>query len=103
MSRSGDDGKPKSYEQLGAEVGKLVDEKNVAYGDSFGKCADYLKILYPDGVPPEKYRDVLCLVRIFDKCMRLATKKNAFGESPYADMAGYALLGLAADVKDDKR
>lgn len=82
------------YEQLGQEVGSLVDEKNKAYGDSFNKCDKFLKILYPNGVTPEQYTDVLCLVRIFDKLMRIATNKNAFGESPYKDIVGYALLGL---------
>jgi len=86
-----------AYEALGREVGALVDEKQAAYGDSFGKSAEYLRILYPNGVPPEKYQDMLCLVRIFDKAMRLATKKDAFGESPYRDIAGYGLLGVKAD------
>lgn len=36
---------------------------------------------------------MLCIVRIFDKLMRIANKKDAFAESPYADLAGYALLG----------
>jgi len=29
----------------------------------------------------------------------VATKKDAFGESPWRDIAGYALLGIAADEK----
>lgn len=82
------------YQDLANRIGQLVDEKNAAYGNSFGEAEDFLKILYPDGVPPEKYADMLCVVRIFDKLKRIATKKDAFGESPYGDIAGYALLGL---------
>lgn len=85
------------YEKLGIEVGKLVDEKNAAYGDSFHRSADFLKILYPTGILPEQYIDALCIVRIFDKLMRIATKKTAFGESPYRDISGYGLLGLDND------
>lgn len=82
------------YEKIATEVGKLVDKKNQAYGNSFTKAGEYLKILYPDGIPPEKYMDVLVLVRLFDKLMRVATKNDPFGEDPFEDIAGYALLGM---------
>jgi len=87
------------YAKLGGQVGKLVDRKNKAYGNSFGEAGSFLKILYPDGVPPEKYDDMLCVVRIFDKLKRIATKKDAFGESPYGDIVGYGLLGLSRDQR----
>ncbi len=83
----------KRYEVLGQQIGKLVDQKNKSYGDSFHKAADFLRLLFPNGVPVEKYGDMLCLVRIFDKQMRIATDPHAFGESPYQDIAGYGLLG----------
>jgi len=75
----------------------MVNEKNAAYGDSFAKCGEFLKLLYPNGIQPDQYTDALCLVRIFDKQMRIATMKNAFGESPYRDIVGYGLLGVAKD------
>jgi hypothetical protein len=40
---------------------------------------------------------MLCVVRIFDKLKRIATNKDAFGESPYGDIIGYGLLGLHKD------
>jgi len=48
-------------------------------------------------VKPEQYGDLLCLVRMFDKQMRIATQKNAFGESAYRDLCGYALLGTTLE------
>jgi len=87
------------YEQLGREVGALVDEKQRAYGNSFGKAGDFLKLLYPTGLRPEQYGDALALVRIFDKCMRIATDKDALGESPFRDIAGYGLLGEMETLK----
>ncbi|MGG4035782.1 hypothetical protein ABEV74_18990, partial [Paenibacillus cisolokensis] len=87
-----------TYERIGREVGKLVAEKNAAYGDSFAKSGDFLRLLYPDGIKPEQYRDALCIVRIFDKLMRIATAKDAFGESPYRDIVGYGILGVAMDA-----
>lgn len=89
----------KTYRQLGEEVGQLVDDKNKAYGDSFEKSSDFLKLLYPDGIKPDQYGDVLALVRIFDKQKRIATDKGALGESPYQDIAGYGLLGIMKDMR----
>lgn len=91
-----------SYEQLGIEVGELVGQKNRAYGDSFNKTGDFLKLLYPNGIKPEQYTDALCIVRIYDKLMRIATNKDALGESPYRDIAGYALLGMK-NTEDRKK
>lgn len=87
----------KKYTSVGLEVGTLVDEKNAAYGDSFTKAAEFLQILYPNGIPVTAYTDALCIVRIFDKLMRLASDKGYNNERPYADIAGYALLGLTKD------
>ena len=83
-----------AFLQIATEIGILVDEKNKAYGDSFAKTGEFLRLLYPNGIPPEKYGDALCLVRIWDKMKRIATDKDALGESPYRDIAGYALLGI---------
>lgn len=80
---------------LGAEIGRLVQEKQVAYGDSFGKSGDVLRILYPEGIRPEQYDDALAVVRIIDKLFRVATDRDALGESPYRDIIGYGLIGAA--------
>ena len=82
------------YEKAALAVGRLVDEKQKAYGDSFGHAGRILKILYPNGIQPEQYQDVLTIVRIIDKLFRIANQKDAFGESPYQDIAGYGLLGM---------
>jgi len=88
------------YENLAAEIGKLVSEKNKAYGDSFGEASKVLEVLYPAGIPVSGYRDALALIRVIDKLFRLANKKDAFGESPWRDICGYALLGVANDEVD---
>ncbi len=86
-----------SFEELGLEIGKLLESKNRAYGSAFDKAGDFLKVLFPNGVPPEKYTDMLCMVRMFDKMMRIATADTNTNEKAldaYSDMAGYSLLGL---------
>ncbi len=90
------------YEKLAERIGKLVENKNAAYGNSFNEAGNFLKLLYPDGIKPEQYADMLCVVRLFDKMKRIATRKDAFGESPYQDIVGYGLLGLEKDEAGEK-
>ena len=85
------------FEEIGKTIGALVEEKNIAYGDSFSRSKEIIKILYPDGVKPEQYTDMLAITRVIDKLFRIATKKDAFGESPWRDICGYAILGIAND------
>jgi len=81
-----------TYRELGIEIGELVDHKQAAYGDSFGKSGNVLRQLYPHGIPVDGYDDMLGIVRIIDKLFRIATDPKAFGESPARDIAGYGLL-----------
>jgi hypothetical protein len=85
------------YKQLGTEVGKLVDTKQVSYGDSFNRGGDILRTLYPNGVSPDQYDDMLAIIRIVDKLFRIATHggKDPMKESPARDIAGYGLLTAA--------
>jgi len=83
------------YESLAADLGKLVAEKQMAYGDSYGKSGEVLKQLFPQGVPIESYTDALAIVRIVDKLFRIATDPTWGDESPWKDIAGYALLRYA--------
>jgi len=86
-----------SFEKIATEIGQLVQEKNLAYGDSFGQACRILEVLYPSGIKPDQYRDALAITRVIDKLFRLANKKDAFGESPWRDICGYAILGVAND------
>lgn len=84
-------------EEMAAEVGRLVDEKQKSYGDSFGKCGEFLALLYPNGVEKEQYGDMLAIVRVFDKLMRIATNKGSFEENPWRDICGYSLLSMGRE------
>ncbi len=83
-----------TYEEIGKRIGKLVSEKNLAYGDSFEKSRIILQTLYPNGVTTDKYKDFLAIVRVIDKLFRIATDKDAFGESPWNDICGYSILAI---------
>jgi hypothetical protein len=62
----------KDYENVGAHIGRLVDSKNKAYGDSFSKSDEVLKLLYPNGVKPGEYKTLLMVTRIIDKLFTIA-------------------------------
>lgn len=88
-----------SYEKIGQEIGSLVDKKNAAYGSAFERAGEILKVLYPDGIKPEQYTDVLATIRIIDKLFRIANDKSAFNEEPWKDIAGYGILGVGKERK----
>lgn len=83
------------FMQLATDLGKLLAEKNLAYGDAFSKTTQILTLLYPQGIKVEQYKDVHVLVRMLDKMSRIAQDNDPMGESPYKDLAGYAILAQA--------
>jgi hypothetical protein len=91
-----------NYENLGKSIGHLVASKQKQYGNSVKRAANIFNILYPEGIQPYQYQDVLLVVRILDKLSRIAERGpdlDSGGESPYKDIAGYGLLGQAKDEK----
>lgn len=82
------------YLALADTVADTVIRKQRAYGDSFGKSGAIVRVLYPYGIPPEKLEDGLAVIRVIDKLFRIATDRDALGESPWADINGYCLLAM---------
>jgi hypothetical protein len=83
-----------AYQDIGQQIGELVERKQAAYGDSFGKSGSIMLALYPDGISPGQIDDALTVVRVVDKLFRIATDRDALGESPWRDIAGYSLLSV---------
>lgn len=90
---------PSKWHPIAESIASTVAEKNAAYGDSFAKAGDILETLYPNGITREQYRDMLAVVRVVDKLFRIATDRDALGESPWRDIAGYALLACERSGK----
>jgi hypothetical protein len=90
------------FERIALEISSLTAEKNTAYGDSYTRACNILKELYPYGIQPNEYKDLLAVTRVIDKLFRIATRKDAFGESPWRDICGYSLLGIESDEKNSK-
>jgi len=81
------------------EIADLVEKKAEAYGDSFGKAGQVLKILYPIGISPDQMGDALTITRVLDKLFRISTANDPLGEDPWEDIAGYALLAVVNNKK----
>ena len=92
-----------SHEILGARIGRLVDQKNRAYGgNSIPQIADILNLMFPDGIDDAHMLDATSMVRIFDKLFRIAREdKAAFGENPWQDIAGYALRMMQIEEENN--
>lgn len=93
------DSSTSAYQTAAREIASLVEEKQAAYGDSFGRSGEVLRVLYPNGISVSQLDDALTITRILDKLFRIATDKDALGESPYRDIAGYALLAVVKGKK----
>lgn len=99
-----------SYEEIGQELGKLIDTKQKAYGDSITSCGELLKIFMKkwkgeDGlyhIPESLLWHISMMVRIIDKQNRIFNNPDfdLMGENPYKDICGY---GLLADTKIKER
>ena len=83
-----------NFAEIGDKVGKLVSDKQRAYGDSFSRSGECLRQMFPEGIKPEQYDDLLTITRIIDKLFRIANNPTAFDENPYQDIVGYGLLGM---------
>ena len=91
-------------QKIAEEVGDLVAKKDRAYGNSLTASEAIMEQLYPKGIPVKAYRQALIVVRVVDKLKRIATDKDAFGEDPWKDVAGYSLRAVQLNKeKKDKR
>ena len=87
----------KDYQQIAEKLVSTLEEKRKAYGDGFSGVPEILKILYPHGVLPEDYENLLTLTRILDKIYRISN--NDTTEDPWLDIAGYSFLAMRERTK----
>ena len=84
------------YVSIGKNIGNLVTRKQKAYGNAFQKVTEMMMIMYPNGIHPSQYQDILTQVRMLDKhCRIAAAKEDLMNEDPWMDLAGYAINELA--------
>lgn len=90
---------PVNYEEIAQNIGALLNEKQTAYGNAFGEMEKLITVLYPQGIAPYQYKNLLTLVRILDKIFRIANspdgENDPMNEEPWKDIAGYSILALS--------
>jgi len=91
-----------SFEDIGRSIGLLVTTKNKVYGDSFSQSHRIMEVLYPNGISVEQYKDALTVIRVIDKLFRIATDKDALGETPWKDICGYSILSIWRDNNESQ-
>ena len=91
---------PSIFHDIAYDIAGLVAEKDLQYGDSFGRVTEIMKILYPDGIFVQQYGDAMFMVRVLDKLCRISTGR-ADPEDPDRDIVGYCLKRIAARRKGD--
>ena len=61
-----------SYKNIGEKIGLIVEAKNKQYGDAINNTAEFLILLFPEGIKPDQYKDLGIIVRVYDKLKRVA-------------------------------
>lgn len=93
------------YKERGKQLGELIASKQTQYGNAVGKTDRILRVLYPNGIKPHQYGDVLLTVRVLDKLSRISQRgpdgRDLGGETPWKDIAGYGLLGWRQDEEGE--
>ena len=87
--------KKTSYEERCQKIGRILDQKAKSYGNSFTDSTKILELLFPYGIATARYGDLLAVLRIIEKLYRVVHSPKEEEESPFLDIAGYALLMLA--------
>lgn len=88
--------------EIGAERGEETAQKDAAYASGYLRGGQCMALFFPNGIPPgeEAMMRAGLIFRTLDKLCREAHLINtgapdAFGENPWADVCGYAILGTA--------
>ena len=67
--------RPAELEVIARDVASMVKEKNRGYGSAFQKVSHILSILFPNGIPTNKYHDVAilseCLTRFAELLLQM--------------------------------
>lgn len=88
------------FDPLCTDLSKLLWEKRQSYGsNNLTGTGDFFKLLFPEGIPPERFQDALILARMFDKMSRIARGTQG-QEDAWQDLAGYAVCAMELRVRD---
>lgn len=92
--------------QIGQKIGLFLERKEKTHGNSYNFVTEYLKLKYPNGLPPDMMDGFLAEVRIVEKLSRMSSSKMNRKDldeedNPWWDIAGIALCQLAREVEQE--
>ena len=73
------------YRRIAEEIGDIVESKQEAYGDSFGRSGAVLRILYPEGLWPEQ---------LFE-AVRVGLQHRSIGLLAHVEFGGHRISAAA--------
>lgn len=83
-----------NFKEKALEVAEMLERKSEEYDAPYDSDNDFLKIMYPNGVAPDKYADMVLCLRLYDTLKKL-TKS---GDTKYIEyIAGYGILAMCED------
>lgn len=89
---------PKNIRQIALDLANQLIEHEFGYPDRLEMEANFLKTLFPQGIPPQKYKAAMHIARIMGRVYELA-KVDGDMERIYRDIASYGLLGTIMEEK----
>jgi len=92
----------KAIVEVAEQIGKFISQKNESYGSAYGFVNKILRDLYAEKVEPNQYLDFVMIARVLEKISRISHHKQAFGEDPWKDIAGYALCRIAEEKTNEQ-
>lgn len=87
------------HARLGADLGAAVDRDAVEPNTRMA-TASTLKSIFPGGIKPEKYLELVSIIDTIRALHRVAIRNDHLGESPWGTIA---VEGIAGAARDDAR
>ena len=80
------------YEQVGAFIGALVDKGIPVSNGNPHEAVAVVRALFPHGIKPEQYDDLLAMIRMIDSMFLISREKKSAGKtSHYMDIVCWGI------------
>ena len=91
----------RTFLAIAHEIAATLERKKIEYGDSFNSVEKLLFYLYPKGINPAQYPNLLSIIRISEKLFRLSHAPDT--KDSFTDIAGYSILALLSKENKPKK
>ena len=88
-----------NFREILNDMADLLEKKDRAYGGANTRTARIMEVLYPNGIQPEEYVQVLAITRIVDKLCRQSVTDDP---ENWKDILGYCACLLALYAHEEE-